>query len=88
MSKQHDALTKAQLPRNNTIGADLCQSSCEVMNWCLITKIGDGKLTIAGPHGEQTCRADQPMEIGVAVAEVLMNQPLNPLSNYRAKESA
>jgi len=75
MSKSHDAITKAQLSVEPTVQLSL--------NWCLITKIGDGKLTVTGPHGEQTCRADQPMEIGVAVAEVLMNQPLNPLANYR-----
>ena len=78
MSKSHDALTAAQLPREERVDV-----------YCTVTfniPWANGQVdtvSVVGPYGVVVCRADQPMEIGTAVAEVLMNNPMTPPTSYR-----
>lgn len=44
---------------------------------------GTDQLVITGPYGHAVCRADNPVEIGLHVAEVLTGETLAPTTNTR-----
>ena len=67
MSKSHDALTKALLPLPNFEAPPLAMAT-------LIAN----KVTITGPFGAVTCRADQPLDLGIYLVEMLRGKPAPP----------
>ena len=52
----------------------------------VIKQPGTGRVTITGPYGVKNCRDRDPVDIGLAVVEVMTGQMLCPPANHRKEE--